>query len=70
MDLSSADQYKIYVEEGSAEPEPISQALWIVGIDDAVNGPDWNFDRYLKLSNEDTKTYAGVIAVNSSWGYR
>ena len=36
--------------------------------DDGISG-SWTFDNYLSLYSEDGLSYAGVINVNSKWGY-
>ncbi len=48
--------------------EPISEFLYLPGIDDGISG-DWTFDNYLKLLSEDDSTFAGTVLVNSLWGY-
>ena len=49
--------------------EPISNYLYILGIDDGISG-EWTFDNYLLLTSEDDSTFAGVANVNSQWGYQ
>lgn len=49
--------------------EPISKFLYLPGIDDGITGA-WNFNNYLNLISEDDSTFAGVVNVNSLWGYQ
>lgn len=49
--------------------EPISNKLYLPGIDDGISG-SWTFDNYLSLVSEDDSTFAGVANVNSLWGYQ
>lgn len=48
--------------------DPISNFLYLPGIDDGISG-NWTFDNYLTLVSEDDSTFAGVVNVNSLWGY-
>lgn len=48
--------------------EPISEFLYLPGIDDGISG-SWTFDNYLRLLNDMDSTFAGVVNVNSQWGY-
>ncbi|MBN1924529.1 MAG: DUF5114 domain-containing protein [Prolixibacteraceae bacterium] len=49
--------------------DPISNFLYMPGIDDGISG-SWTFDNYLTLTSEDDSTFAGVANVNSLWGYQ
>jgi len=49
--------------------EPISKFLYLPGIDDGTSGA-WNFNNYLNLVSEDDSTFAGVVNINSLWGYQ
>jgi len=70
LNLSDPTSWTCSVEEGAAPVEPtVASQLWVVGVDDGATG-GWNFDQYLTLTNEDELTYAGVLNVNSLWGYR
>jgi hypothetical protein len=46
--------------------DPISEYLYLPGID---NGDDWTFDNYLHLLSDMDSTFAGVVNVDSKWGY-
>lgn len=46
----------------------ISEYLYLPGVDDGISG-SWTFDNYLRLLSEEDDTFAGVINVNSLWGY-
>lgn len=50
--------------------DPISEFLYVIGVDDGLTGGDWNFDNYLRLTNDLDSTFAGVINVNSNWGFQ
>lgn len=70
LDLSDPLNWTCTVTEGTAPDVPsAAQYLWVVGVDDGISG-GWNFDQYITLTNEDELTYAGVVNVNSLWGYR
>ena len=62
------NNWECKVVSGSSEPEPVIEFLYLPGIDDNIRG-GWTFDSFLSLYNEDEKGYAGVIDVNSAWGY-
>lgn len=69
LDLSDPLNWICEVTEGAPEEvETASPTLWAVGIDDATTG-SWVFEQYITLTNEDALTYAGVVNVNSQWGY-
>lgn len=70
LDLSDPLNWTCSVTEGTAPDVPsVAQYLWVVGVDDGISG-GWNFDQYITLTNEDELSYAGVVNVNSLWGYR
>lgn len=69
VDLSNPKEWKCEAVSGSSGPVVVSQHLYLSGIDDGSNGGNWTFDNYLNLYNEDELSYAGVINVNSLWGY-
>jgi hypothetical protein len=70
VDLSDPNAWTYSVESGSVEPPvEVNQYVYLPGIDDGFTGPNWNFDRYLTLYNEDELAYAGVVNVYSLWGY-
>jgi hypothetical protein len=48
--------------------EPLSEYLYLPGIDDGISG-SWTFDNYLRLISEDDSTFAGAVLINSLWGY-
>ncbi|MFT3739074.1 MAG: DUF5114 domain-containing protein [Breznakibacter sp.] len=69
IDLTDPTQWTYTLTPGEDTPEEEDiPYLYLAGIDDAVTGPNWNFDVSIpKLSNG---TYAGVAYANSLWGYR
>ena len=46
--------------------DPISEYLYLPGID---NSDPWNFNNYLRLVSDIDSTFAGVVDVNSEYGY-
>ncbi|MDR2145164.1 MAG: DUF5114 domain-containing protein [Tannerella sp.] len=68
FDLSDPKSWKCMVTSGSDVPVVIPQYLYIPGVDDGISG-SWTFDNFLTLYNEEDLAYAGVINVNSLWGY-
>ncbi len=68
VDLSNPTDWKCSVVTGSAGPVVINPFLYLPGIDDGISG-EWTFDNVLSLYNEDDLAYAGVVNVNSLWGY-
>lgn len=69
IDLTNPASWTATIGAGSEEPEPVYPFLYLPGIDDGITG-DWTFDNKLPLYDEDKKNYAGVINVNSLWGYQ
>lgn len=70
VDLNDPKAWTCSVVSGSEEPNAVITELFLIGIDDGITGDDWNFNNTLKLYNEDGQKYAGVINVNSLWGYQ
>jgi len=68
IDLSNPKNWTVSAAEGSEEPVEINQYVYLTGIDDAISG-SWTFDNFLTLYNEEELSYAGVVNVNSQWGY-
>ena len=48
--------------------DPISEFLYLPGIGDGISG-GWSFDNFIHLISEDDSTFAGVVTVNSLYGY-
>lgn len=70
LDLSDPLNWTCTVTEGTTPDEPSAAPyLWVVGVDDGITG-GWYFDQYITLTNDDELSYAGVVNVNSLWGYR
>jgi len=69
IDLSDPHAWTCEAVAGTQEPEEVSQYVYLAGIDDGITGGSWNFDNTLNLYNEDELAYAGVVNVNSLWGY-
>lgn len=69
VDLSDPKGWKCEAVSGTSGPVEVSQYLYISGVDDGSNGGSWTFENYLNLYNENELSYAGVINVNSLWGY-
>lgn len=66
LDLNDPKAWSLKIVAGGvAEKETVPENLYFSGLVDP-----WTFDDYLKLYNEDNKTYGGVHYVNSQWGYR
>jgi hypothetical protein len=69
--LSDPKKWTYRVKSGIVVPEePISQFLYLPGVDDGLPGGSWTFNNYLKLVSEDDSTFAGAVNVNSLWGYQ
>lgn len=68
--LSDPKKWTFSVKSGLTEEEqPLSEYLYLPGIDDGISG-SWTFDNYLRLVSADDSTYAGTVLVNSLWGYQ
>lgn len=66
LDLSNPAAWTLTAVAGGAGPvETVPPMIYLSGI-----LPDWDFNSYLKLYNEDNRTYGGALTVNSEWGYR
>ncbi|MDE5684025.1 MAG: DUF5114 domain-containing protein [Muribaculaceae bacterium] len=66
LDLSDPRAWTLTAGAGSAGPvETVPPVIYLSGVQ-----PDWDFSNYLKLYNEDNRTYGGALQVNSEWGYR
>lgn len=66
LDLSDNDLGpQISIQAGGEAPqEPVNPVLCIMGNDDK-----WDHTEWLRLTDEDNRTYHGVVYMNSSWGY-
>jgi len=69
VDLNNPQAWTCTVVSGSEEPEPVTQYLYLPGIDNGITGGDWNFNHYLKIYDENELKYAGVFNINSIHGY-
>lgn len=66
LDLNNPNAWTLTADAGGQTPvEVVPPMIFLSGIQ-----PDWNFESYLKLYNEDNRTYGGALNVNSEWGYR
>ncbi|MCW3805341.1 DUF5114 domain-containing protein [Plebeiibacterium marinum] len=63
-----ANWYYEITEGKTVVEDPISEFLYLPGVDDLTSGA-WTFDNYLRLLSEDDSTFAGIVSVNSEWGY-
>ncbi len=68
IDLRDPTAWTIKAVEGSGGPSEVSRYVYLPGIDDGTSG-SWTFDNFLTLYDEDNLAYAGVVNVNSLWGY-
>jgi hypothetical protein len=68
IDLSNPSQWTIGLSQGDEPTEVIYPYLYLPGVDDVIAG-SWTFDNYISLYNEEDLEYAGVVNVNSAWGY-
>lgn len=68
LDLSNPTAWTLEAVEGSEEPVVVNPYIYLPGVDDGTSG-NWTFDNALSLYNEDALAYAGVVNVNSLWGY-
>jgi hypothetical protein len=68
--LSDPKKWTFQLKAGkTVVTKPLSKKLYLMGIDDGISG-SWTFNNYLTLVSEDDSTYAGVVNVNSLWGYQ
>jgi hypothetical protein len=68
INLSDPKGWTVEVIKGAVQPVEVSKLVYLPGIDDGISG-SWTFDNVLNLYNEDQLSYAGVVNVNSLWGY-
>lgn len=69
LDLNDPNNWTCEAVSGVVIPEQIYQYLYLPGVDDGISG-SWTFDNKLTLYyNGDQVAYAGVVNVNSQWGY-
>jgi hypothetical protein len=68
IDLSNPKNWTVEAVEGTGGPVVINPYVYLPGIDDGISG-SWTFNNTLSLYNEDELAYAGVVNVNSLWGY-
>lgn len=70
VNLSNPKAWTCEAVSGSVDPGPtVYTKLYLPGIDDGISG-SWTFDNYISLYYEDILAYAGVVNVNSQWGYQ
>jgi hypothetical protein len=69
INLSDPKNWTIEAVAGSQEPGQVSPYVYLPGIDDGLPGGSWTFNNFLTLYKEDKLSYAGVVNVNSLWGY-
>ncbi len=67
ISLADPTNWTATVVSGAAEPTPVNQLLYIPGVSDGYD--DWTFNNYLRLYDEDSKSYAGCADIDSPWGY-
>lgn len=68
VDLSNPKAWTCKVVKGSVEPVEVNPYIYLPGIDDGISG-SWTFNNYLSVYDEDNLAYAGVVNVNSLYGY-
>ena len=69
LNLANPKVWTYQIKSGKAVVvKPLSKKLYLPGIDDGISG-SWTFKNYLNLVSETDSTYAGVVLVNSLWGY-
>lgn len=68
LDLNDPNAWTVEAGTGGEEPNEIVTTLYAPGIDD-LNSGAWTFDNELALYDEENLAYAGIINVNSEWGY-
>lgn len=69
FNLANPKAWTYQIKSGKAVvAKPLSKKLYLPGIDDGISG-SWTFKNYLNLVSEADSTYAGVVLVNSLWGY-
>lgn len=71
LNLNDPKNWTCEVISGIEEPEAVAPEIYLLGVDDGfVEEAQWNFDNKLLLYNEENLAYAGVVNVNSLWGYQ
>ncbi|MFT4071822.1 MAG: DUF5114 domain-containing protein [Dysgonamonadaceae bacterium] len=68
LNLKNPKAWTCSVKAGSSTQNTVSQYLYVPGVDDGISG-SWTFNNYLRLYDDSNLNYAGVIQVNSQWGY-
>lgn len=69
LHLADPANLQYTLEQGEVVIEdPISDKLYLPGIDDLIRG-GWTFDTYLRLQSDLDSTFAGIVNVDSEWGY-
>jgi hypothetical protein len=68
VDLRKANEWTCKAEKGAVAPVEVLPFLYLPGIDDGITG-EWTFDNSIALYHEEQLAYAGVVNVNSLWGY-
>lgn len=67
--LSDPMNWRYEISSGIIVPDdPLSEFLYLPGIDDGTSGA-WTFDNYLRLLSEDDSTFAAAVWINSLYGY-
>jgi hypothetical protein len=67
VDLSDPAAWTVEAAAGTEEPVVVYPNVYLPG---SIEGEDsWTFDQSLPLYNEENLAYAGVVNVNSAWGY-
>lgn len=69
LDLNDPFNWTCTVAQGGTATVELPQSLYCVGIDDGEDNT-WKFKQQLWLCDEGKERYAGVVDVNSLWGYR
>lgn len=70
VNLKDPKHWTLSLQSGSEEPDPVYPTLYLIGVDDALTGGSWAFNQFISLYDEDNRNYAGIIQVNSQWGYQ
>lgn len=69
IDLNDPTKWTVSVTEGGStepEPEPEEDYVYLPGIDP---GDSWTYERKIKIYDKENRLYAGVVDVDSQWGY-
>ena len=67
LDLSDPKGWTITAAAGSEEPVTVYPEIYLPGMTEGEGS--WSFDQSLPLYDEENLAYAGVVNVNSAWGY-